>query len=164
MDRRTVGYQFFVCQRVFERNLEGVDDVAARTRPASGANSVGWILGHVANARMGIVELLGGAPLDDAAELDLYAASAAEDFDEAKSLPLDVLRDFLHRTHARLAEAIETVPDERLADPAPFSPTGNPDETVGSLLAMLAFHESYHCGQVGRARRDLGLEGQIKGR
>lgn len=164
MDTRTIKTQFFVCQRVFERNLEGVDDTAARKRPSSGANSVSWLLGHVANARLGASALLGGKTLDDASELDMYAAAAAESFDDANSLPLDVLRDFLHRSHAVLATAIDGATDETWSAPAPFSPTGNPDETVGSLLATLAFHEAYHCGQVGRARRDLGLEGQIKGR
>lgn len=160
----TIAYQFFVCQRVFERNLEGIDDAAARRKPASGANSIGWMLGHVANARMGVVRLLGGEPLEDVAKLDMYATSAADEFDEAKSHPLDVLRDLLHRSHASLAIALEAATEEQLGAPAPFSPTDNPDETIGSLLATLAFHESYHCGQVGRARRDLGLEGRIKGR
>ncbi len=35
-----------------------------------------------------------------------------------------------------------------LASKAPFSPGDNPEETVGSLLAGLVFHEGYHCGQL----------------
>jgi hypothetical protein len=45
---------------------------------------------------------------------------------------------------------------------APFSPTGNPKETMGSLLASLAFHEAYHVGQTGLLRRVIGREGVIK--
>jgi hypothetical protein len=46
--------------------------------------------------------------------------------------------------------------------PAPFSPTGNPDETVGSLLAAISFHEAYHVGQTGLLRRVVGREGVVK--
>ena len=45
---------------------------------------------------------------------------------------------------------------------APFSPGGRDDETVGSLLAGLSFHESYHCGQLGVLRRSAGRDSVIK--
>jgi uncharacterized damage-inducible protein DinB len=47
---------------------------------------------------------------------------------------------------------------KRAAQTAPFSPSGNPKETVGSLMGVLAFHEVYHVGQVGMLRRWAGLE------
>ncbi|MBU1676531.1 DinB family protein, partial [bacterium] len=52
--------------------------------------------------------------------------------------------------------------EDRLDEPAPFSPGNDETETVGSLLAGLAFHESYHCGQLGLLRRLLGKDGVIK--
>ena len=52
---------------------------------------------------------------------------------------------------------------EQLAGEAPFSPTGNPNETVGSLLASIAFHEAYHLGQTGLSRRLLGKTGALLG-
>ncbi len=35
-------------------------------------------------------------------------------------------------------------------------------ETIGSLMAGMAFHEAYHCGQLGVLRRMAGAEGIIK--
>jgi hypothetical protein len=54
------------------------------------------------------------------------------------------------------------LPPESMDRPAPFSPTGNPKETVGSLLAAFAFHEAYHVGQTGILRRVIGREGVVK--
>jgi uncharacterized damage-inducible protein DinB len=47
-------------------------------------------------------------------------------------------------------------------EPAPFSPTNNPKETVRSLLATVFFHQAYHVGQTGLLRRIAGKEGAIK--
>jgi hypothetical protein len=46
--------------------------------------------------------------------------------------------------------------------PAGFSPSGNPEETVGSLLSTVLFHQAYHAGQLGLLRRISGHEGAIR--
>jgi hypothetical protein len=51
---------------------------------------------------------------------------------------------------------------EKLEAPAPFSPSNDQEETIGSLLAGLLFHESYHIGQLGLLRRLVGKDGIIK--
>ncbi len=43
----------------------------------------------------------------------------------------------------------------------PDGPTGNPEETVGSLLAVVMFHQAYHSGQLGILRRIAGESGAI---
>jgi uncharacterized damage-inducible protein DinB len=43
----------------------------------------------------------------------------------------------------------------------PDSPTGDPDETLGSLLAVALFHQAYHAGQLGILRRIAGESGAI---
>ena len=45
---------------------------------------------------------------------------------------------------------------------APFSPGGDPGETVGSLLMTIAWHQAYHVGQTGLLRRLAGKEGAIR--
>ena len=46
--------------------------------------------------------------------------------------------------------------------PAPHSPSGNPDETVRSLLTTVFFHQAYHAGQTALLRRIAGREGAIR--
>jgi uncharacterized damage-inducible protein DinB len=163
MDLAAVKYQYAITQRVLQRNLEGVSHEQSLQRPASGANCLNWVLGHVAHARVGTVGVLGGRTPAGAGELDVYQAAVADEFAPARALPLERLRDLLSLTHEALLTAIEAARPEQLAAPAPFSPTGNPDETVASLVAALAFHEAYHCGQTGLLRREVGLKGTIKG-
>ena len=59
MDLAAVRYQYVITQRVLQRNLEGVSHEQSLQRPASGANNLNWVLGHVAHARVGVVRLLG---------------------------------------------------------------------------------------------------------
>ena len=62
----------------------------------------------------------------------------------------------------RLLEGLSEVPDETWSSPAPPRPGGDPDETIGTLLTFLVFHEAYHVGQLGVIRRALGYEGVIR--
>ena len=62
----------------------------------------------------------------------------------------------------RFLAAFESFDEARAAEKGPYSPGGNPDETLGSLLALVAFHQAYHLGQIGLARRLAGEEGALK--
>jgi len=42
------------------------------------------------------------------------------------------------------------------------SPTGNPNETVRTLLTTIMFHQAYHAGQTAVLRRIAGKEGAIR--
>ncbi len=60
-----------------------------------------------------------------------------------------------------LIAALGIVTPETLAAKAPFSPTNDPAETVGTLLAGFLFHEAYHAGQIALGRRLVGKAGAI---
>ena len=77
-------------------------------------------------------------------------------------MPIDTLMADFATAHDRVVERVAELTPEELAAPAPYSPGGNPDETVGSLIGLLAFHQSYHTGQTGILRRVLGHESSLK--
>ena len=52
--------------------------------------------------------------------------------------------------------------EERLTEPAPYSPGDNPNETLGTLLHLIAFHQAYHVGQLGLGRRLIGKVGGVQ--
>ena len=62
----------------------------------------------------------------------------------------------------RFLEGLAALTAEQFAAKAPFSPRDRDDETIGSLLGILVFHQSYHVGQLGVLRRAAGLEGSVK--
>jgi uncharacterized damage-inducible protein DinB len=54
------------------------------------------------------------------------------------------------------------LPAQRLEERVAQSPTGNPNESLGSLLATVMFHQAYHAGQLGILRRIVGKPGAIR--
>jgi uncharacterized damage-inducible protein DinB len=62
----------------------------------------------------------------------------------------------------RFDAGLAALPEERLAERVPMSPTGNPNETVGTMLATIVQHQAYHSGQLGVLRRVAGKPGAIK--
>jgi hypothetical protein len=103
---------------------------------------------------------LGSKPLVDDSDFAPYGPGS---FAPDKALPLEELKRRFNQVGPVLMGALGKATVEQLAGKAPFSPTGNPNETVGSLLASIAFHEAYHLGQTGLSRRLLGKTGALLG-
>jgi uncharacterized damage-inducible protein DinB len=84
----------------------------------------------------------------------LTATGDAVDFHE-------ICNDF-DTAHERVIRGLGNLAAERLAEPAPYSLGNNPDETLGSLLHLIAFHQAYHVGQLGLGRRLVGRAGGVQ--
>lgn len=95
-------------------------------------------------------------------ELDAYDDNGGKTFTPATALGFEELRRRFQTTGDALQRALPSLTAEQAAKPAPFSPTGNPNETVGSLAATAAFHDAYHVGQMGVLRRVAGKAGAVK--
>lgn len=153
--------QFEIIRRVLGRNLEGVTDEQSLRRPTPAGNCLNWIVGHLVASYDRLLPVLGQEPVWGEAEHRLYQRGSEALTDGSPALPLSAIREAYETAHGRLLAGLSALPAERLADPAPFSPGGNPDETVGTLVYGFAFHQAYHLGQTGLARRLLGLPGAI---
>lgn len=158
MDPQVLALQFGIGTFVFERNLAGVTNEESLQRPQPGGNTMNWIVGHVVRTRNQALGLLGEKPLFDDAEFEAYGANASA---AARSLSVDELKRRFDALGPALDGALRRSSPQQLSAAAPFSPTGNPNETVGSLLASIAFHEAYHLGQTGLSRRLLGKRGAL---
>ena len=158
MDPQVLAFQFGIGAFVLERNLAGVTHEDSLRSPSPGGNSMNWIVGHVVRTRNQALGLLGAQPPFDDAEFDSYGAGGLA---PERALPLDELRRRFSTLGPVLAAALEGTTADKLAQAAPFSPTGNRDETIGTLLASIAFHEAYHLGQTGLSRRLLGKPGAL---
>jgi uncharacterized damage-inducible protein DinB len=158
MDPKVLMFQFGIGAFVLERNLAGVSDEESLRRPNPGGNTMNWIVGHVVRTRNQALGLLGAKPLFDDSEFEAYGAG---DSNAAGTITLADLKRRFDALGPALTAALERTTAEGLSAPAPFSPTGNPNETVGTLLASIAFHEAYHLGQTGHSRRLLGKPGAL---
>lgn len=158
MDPQVLAFQFGVGAFVLERNLSGVTNEEGFRPPNPGGNTMNWIIGHVVRTRNQALGLLGEkAPFEDG-EFSAYGAVGSS---SGETLSLDELKRRFDTLGPILDGALKRTPLEQLSIAAPFSPTGNPNETVGTLLASIAFHEAYHLGQTGLSRRLLGKPGAL---
>ena len=141
----TVIYQLGACQRVLHRNVDDISNDEANVQPQPGGNSILWILRHITGTRERVLRWTGDTSGFTAAGETLADLVAAYD----RSQPL-------------VAAALARLTDDDLDQKAPYSPSGNPKETVRTLLTSVSFHEAYHIGQLGILRRVVGKEGAIK--
>jgi uncharacterized damage-inducible protein DinB len=143
-----------------DENLKGITHEESMRRIEPGGNFINWILGHIVRTQVEILPLIGVRspyPLD---EFSLYRGDP--NVAEGDELSLGELQKRYGELRTLLDQSIGNLTAEDLDAPAPFSPTGKADETVGTLLATIAYHEGYHAGQIGMLRRALGRPGVLK--
>jgi len=160
MHAKTIAYQFGLCSYVLERNVGGVSHEESLISPQPGGNCLNWVLGHLTRTRNGVLTLVGQKPLFPNEELNAYDGWVP--FRPETALSFDELKRRFKALQEPLVNGLNGMSLEAMDKPAPLSPTGNPKETVGSLLASIAFHEAYHVGQTGLLRRVVGREGVVK--
>ena len=150
--------QLEIARMLLRMNLEGVTHEESLIGPAAGGNCLNWVVGHLVTAYNNLLPGIGGQPVWDEARQAVYDRGAEPITAEA-ALPLEQLLADYEEAHARVVGRIAELTDDELAAPAHFSPIQNPDETIGSLIDLVAFHQSYHTGQTGLLRRIAGHEG-----
>ena len=149
---KAIAEQFRVTTNLFVKALAGMDGEALLTRPGARSNPPIWIAGHLTQSRARIVTVAGGSariPWDGLFETgsvirDLAAYPTADSLLAVWSSLSDALMD---RLGALTASQLDGPPPPRVA---------SPDETLRGALALLAFHEGYHVGQLGFLRKWLG--------
>ena len=159
---QTLSIQYRYTSFTFGVNLDGLSNDDALRQPESGGNCLNWVAGHVVGSRAGTLEILGQKPSFKADKYARYRRGSAAVTDANGAVPLsEMVADFAS-TNEGLAAGLAALTATTLAGKAPFSPGNRDDETVGSLLAGLVFHEAYHIGQLGVLRRMAGQVGAIK--
>jgi uncharacterized damage-inducible protein DinB len=146
---------------VIKKNIEGLSHEQTLVQPQPGGNCLNWVLGHILASRNGLLKVLGQEPIWSSEKADRYRRGSDPITRPSDAVPLDEMVRDLDASQERILQAMKRFPAEALGKPAPFSPTGNDQETVGSLLAGLAFHEAYHGGQTGVLRRLAGKAGSL---
>lgn len=147
---------------VVKANIEGMTHEDSLVQPTPGGNCLNWVMGHLMTARNGVLPLLGREPLWDDRTVETYKRGSQPLTDPSTALSFDKIMADFDKSQEMITQGLREITSERMAEKAPYSPTNNPNETVGSLLAGLAFHDAYHAGQTGILRRIAGKDGAIK--
>jgi uncharacterized damage-inducible protein DinB len=127
-------------------------------QPPFRGNCLNWVLGHIAENRDHILELLGEPPQMGA--LARYKRGS-EPLTAADSgtLRLDELLAWIDRAQARLAAAIARMDDAAWA--REITAGNNRKTTVGQRVFFLYFHETYHVGQTELFRQLAGKDDKV---
>lgn len=147
---------------VVQRNIEGLTHEESLIQPEPGGNCLNWIMGHLVWTYAGALPLVGQKPMLEQSRLSQYRRGGPPLEDPAEALDFGELLAAWNEGARRMDTGLADFPSERLEQAAPGSPTGNPNETVRSLLATVMFHQAYHVGQTGVLRRLIGKPGAVK--
>jgi uncharacterized damage-inducible protein DinB len=146
---------------VVNANTHGLSHEDSLVEPRPGGNRLNWVLGHLLSVYAGFLPLLKQEPVIGAAALQRFARGAPPLKDSAEALDFERLRAAWNQASDRVDAGLASLDPEILDRPFPNSPSGNPDETVRSLITTVMFHQAYHAGQTGVLRRIAGREGAI---
>jgi len=157
--QQSIAQQFGFVYRMIEMNVEGMTAEQSLVQPAPGGNCANWIVGHLTNLQNNVMSLIGEAPVWESPQLAFAGWEPITG--QAQAIAWDTLRDRILGSRDRCVAAIARLSDSQMEEkvPHPFGGTTSRAE----LLSLLAFHQSYHSGQLGLARRIAGLEGAVKG-
>jgi hypothetical protein len=147
--------------RVVGANVAGLTHEQSLMQPRPAGNCLNWVMGHLLWAHDGALRLLGQEPVVPEGALERYARGGRPLTDPAEAMDFAEMVAAWERAAERVDAGLAALTPERLAEPAPFSPGGNPDETVRSLVQTLLFHQAYHGGLGGVLRRGVGAVGAI---
>jgi len=121
-------------------------------RPGSDSNHLMWVLGHVVWSRGNVLKSLNEPWNIPSPTLFERGADLATQ-DEYPTVA--EIRQAWDEVSAKLSGILAQVSAEKLSRLAPKGPPSF-DGKVSGLVAFLAFHETYHVGQISYLRKWLG--------
>ena len=127
-------------------------------QPGDESNHLMWLLGHVIVHRGLVLKQVGA---DWNASWASLFARGTERVDAAQYPSIEEMRDAWNQVSAQIKATLNESPAEVLTKP---SAEGIPsfDQQVSGTVAFLAFHDTYHTGQISFLRKWLGY-GQTVG-
>ena len=161
MSAEMLGTLFHYNHYALKVAIRGLTHEDSLQQPAPGGNCLNWVLGHVLANRNTVLRVLGEEPIWSAETAGPYERGSAPLTDAKRAVPLKEMLEDLDASHKLVREALKNLPPERLAEAPPAGTTKDEDDTVETLLTVLAFHEAYHAGQTGLLRRLVGKPGAI---
>lgn len=147
--------------KVVRLNVDGLTQEESLIQPRPGGNCLNWVVGHLLCIYQRVLPMLEQKPVMEAGALKRYDRGSPPIKDAGEAMEFLELMTAWDETAERIDAGLAGLTPEVLDAPAPFSPSGDPNETVRSLLALVSFHQAYHAGQTGLLRRIAGKDGAI---
>ncbi len=126
------------------------DDAGRRWREGEGS-SISFLLGHLLSSRVGMLKRFGET--EDNPYAELFGGSAEpQDVDAYPTIT--ELANGWDEVAARLSSTLAGLSEDQILASAEGFPVS--DQTARGALMFMSWHESYHVGQIGLIRTEMG--------
>lgn len=122
-------------------------------RPNNHSNHIAWIVGHIVWSRKIVINRSGGSWSCDG--LEPFARTAKIEAGAVYPAPETLLLHW-RDSAAEIDASLAALTPEALAAPAPPGPPSQ-DGKLSGFIGAMAWHETYHLGQIAFLRSWLGL-------
>jgi hypothetical protein len=147
-----------------ERNLEGITHKESLHQPGGEANCINWIAGHIVATRDQILSDFGVKKFFTDEESKPYGQGSFRIIGEENCILFSRIKEGLAQTYLAYCDFIGKQDDSFFKSPLSDNsfPFHVPEINLGKMLTVLLYHEGYHSGQLGLARRILGKGFDVK--
>jgi len=122
-------------------------------------NCLNWVLGHVAEGRDGVLEMIGTDRVADPGELDRYLYESEPILDDGPGVvPLERLLEIIAAGQERLEVALGGLSEEELAVE---TTADERTTTLAHRVHFAYFHDTYHTGQTELLRQVAGKNDHV---
>ena len=153
--------QLEASKQIFQVNTDGVTHEESLHQPTESGNCLNWIAGHLVTTYNSVLPSLGEDLVWDEERTQIYKRGSDLLSNASEAVDFAEISEAFATSHDRVMRGIGKLASERWDEPAPYSPGNNPEETLGTLLHLIAFHQAYHVGQLGLGRRLVGKAGGV---
>ena len=144
-------------QWVVDHQTDGLSHEDSLLQLPFRGNCLNWVLGHVIESRVTMLERLGEEPPWDEQSRARYRHGSEPVTDGSDAMSLEQLlsdfKDFGTRIHAGLDKMDESDLDQIIDEES--------GRTLGQSLHFAAWHEAYHLGQTEYLRQLAGKDDQV---
>lgn len=152
----TAAQQYNFNNGFLEKSLKELTPEEWLRRPDDKANHLAWIVGHLVYSRKMILRRLGTEW--DLPWLGMFARG--QKLDAEAAYPSDhALLEAWQDVSGVLTQALENADEEKLAAPAAQPGPPSADGKLSGTISFMAWHETYHIGQVSYLCCWLGHKG-----
>ncbi len=128
-------------------------------QPPFGGNCLNWVLGHIAENRDRMLELLGEPKLMETLSARYKRGSEAITAPGDNTLRLEEILDWLERSQECISAALRRNDEVSLS--REIAVGNNRTMTLAQRLFFLYFHETYHVGQTELFRQLAGKHDRV---
>jgi hypothetical protein len=154
----TQSYQLYgITTAMIERALRDFSDEDAVRRGAGNSNCMLWLFGHLTVVRCALAGML-GVNKEVPWRALFGRGSTGADFSQYPKLA--EIQAVWQEITPQLFHLLEAAGEEQLAAPAPRD-FPIPDKSMRGAILFLAYHESYHVGQMSSLRKCLGKDNLV---